>query len=72
MQFKVKNVAAKNLEKTLNEYEPYCLKLFTILPDSTDARGDASYKIVYTTVPEEELRESPKEFRTAKQVVGDI
>lgn len=60
MEFKVKTVAGKDLEKTLNEYEPHCLKLFTILPniyiDEFD-RHITDYKIVYTVVPEEDLRE---------------
>ena len=61
MEFKVKNVAGKNLEETLNNYEPYCLKLCTILPNTCVTAGGAivtDYKIVYTVVPEEDLMES--------------
>jgi len=61
MKFEVKTVKAKELEKTLNHYEPYALSLFTILPDvyiDQHNRVITDYKIIYRVVPEEDLQES--------------
>lgn len=61
MEFKVKTVSGKDLEDTLNNYEPYKLKLISVVPDVGLGGLGAiitDYKIIYRVVPDEELRES--------------
>jgi len=61
MKFKVKTVKRDELEKTLNNYEPYTLTPFAVVPDIYVDQFDRTitdYKIIYRVVPEEDLQES--------------
>ncbi len=65
MKFQVKTVTGKELEETLNNYEPYSLTPLSIVPDifvDMHGRTVTNYKIIYEVVPEEDLREAPKYY----------